>query len=117
MECEKNENTFLKSFYLADTDYIPSSSSTTTTPATPANLMAQSMPPSLLEATTGNAEKSVANGSGNGNGEVVDALSRTCNNLQRQIEMLQSSLSGVMSFMSAFTSFDSQQQLIMGPML
>ena len=71
--------------------------------------MAQSMPPSLLEASTDNPEKTVLTG----NGEVVDALSRTCSNLQRQVEMLQSSLSGVMTFMSAFTSFDSQQQLLL----
>ncbi len=42
--------------------------------------MAQSMPPSLLEATTEKSEKPAVTG----NGEVVDALSRTCTNLQRQ---------------------------------
>jgi hypothetical protein len=92
--------------FISDTDYLPSIS-TTTTPATPANLMAQSMPPSLLEASTGTGKPSQP-----GNGEAVEALSRTCNTLQHQVEMLQSSLSGVMSFMTAFTSFDSQQQLI-----
>ena len=99
-----------ETFVISDTDYIPSSN--ITTPATPGNMMAQSMPPSLLEAatttTTGNGKQPHSTG----NGEAVDALSRTCTTLQRQVEMLQSSLSGVMHFMSAFTSFDSQQQLL-----
>ncbi len=101
-------------FLFSDTDYIPSSN--ITTPATPGNMMAQSMPPSLLEAaTTTTATATTGNGKqphSTGNGEAVEALSRTCTTLQRQVEMLQSSLSGVMHFMSAFTSFDSQQQLL-----
>jgi hypothetical protein len=72
--------------------------------------MAQSMPPALLEASTGSAEKPDTSGGG---GEVVEALSRTCTTLQRQVEMLQSSLTGVMSFMSAFSSFDCQQQQLL----
>jgi len=74
--------------------------------------MAQSMPPSLLEAATTTTTGNGKNPQSTGNGEAVEALSRTCTTLQRQVEMLQSSLSGVMHFMSAFTSFDSQQQLL-----
>ena len=53
------------------------------------NLMAQSMPASVL---SGQLEQVQA----------VEALSKTCNNLQSQVEQLQSSLAGVMHFMSAF---------------
>ena len=57
------------------------------TPTT--NLMAQSMPASVL---SGQLEQVQA----------VEALSKTCNSLQSQVVQLQSSLAGVMHFMSAF---------------
>ena len=53
------------------------------------NMMAQSMPASVL---SGQLEQVQA----------VEALSKTCNSLQSQVEQLQSSLAGVMHFMSAF---------------
>ena len=40
----------------------------------------------------------------------IDALNKTCSNLQSQVESLQTSLSGVMQFMSAFSSFDINQE-------
>ena len=61
--------------------------STPTTSTT--NLMAQSMPASVL---SGQLEQVQA----------VEALSKTCNSLQSQVVQLQSSLAGVMHFMSAF---------------
>ena len=67
------------------------------TPTT--NLMAQSMPASVL---SGQLEQVQA----------VEALSKTCNSLQSQVVQLQSSLAGVMHFMSAF-----QQPLIEQPSL
>ena len=68
------------------------------TPTT-TNLMAQSMPASVL---SGQLEQVQA----------VEALSKTCNSLQSQVVQLQSSLAGVMHFMSAF-----QQPLIEQPSL
>ena len=38
--------------------------------------------------------------------QAIEALNKTCSNLQSQVEQLQSSLSGVMQFMSAFSSLD-----------
>ena len=63
------------------------------------NMMAQSMPASVL---SGQLEQVQA----------VEALSKTCNSLQSQVVQLQSSLAGVMHFMSAF-----QQPLIEQPSL
>lgn len=60
-------------------------------------MMAQSMPASVMSGQLADDN-------------VVENLSKTCNNLQNQVEQLQSSLSGVMQFMSAFSSVDVQQQ-------
>jgi len=64
--------------------------------------MAQSMPNGTLSAV------GILPGV-NGNSDAVEALSRTCSSLQHQVEMLQSSLSGVMNFMSNFASYENQQ--------
>jgi hypothetical protein len=77
--CQKHPKNVAQSNFslFPDTDYLPSSS--ITTPATPGNLMAQSMPPSLLQAQTGS--------NGTGNGEAVEALSKTCTTLQIQVSL------------------------------
>ena len=67
----------------------PSSASQLPPATSSQNMMAQSMPASVL---SGQLEQVQA----------VEALSKTCNSLQSQVEQLQSSLAGVMHFMSAF---------------
>ena len=59
--------------------------------------MAQSMPASVLASQLNEVN-------------AVEALSKTCNSLQTQVEQLQSSLVGVMQFMSNFQ----QQQHTVG---
>merc|ERR1719295_1871669 len=61
------------------------------------SIMAQSMPATVM------AHQLQDN-------SAIDALNKTCSNLQSQVESLQTSLSGVMQFMSAFSSFDINQE-------
>ena len=58
-------------------------------------MMAQSMPASVMNQQLGGQ-----------NQEAIQALNQTCSNLQCQVEQLQSSLSGVMQFMTAFSSLE-----------
>ena len=66
------------------------------------NNMAQSMPSSVLR-----AEFEANNfGTNDQPPQALDALNKTCSSLQNQVEQLQSSLTGVMQFMSAFSSLE-----------
>ena len=62
--------------------------------------MAQSMPAGMMsqQLATTTADSSA-----------IEALNKTCSSLQSQVESLQQSLTGVMQFMSAFSSFELQQ--------
>merc|ERR1712018_1076293 len=66
-----------------------------TLPAGDSSMMAQSM--------SGMLSQQFDSGEG---AAAIDALNKTCSSLQAQVEQLQSSLSGVMQFMSAFGSFE-----------
>ena len=63
-----------------------------------ADPMAQSMP------AGGMSQQLTADSS-----SAIEALNKTCSSLQSQVESLQQSLTGVMQFMSAFSSFELQQ--------
>ena len=62
-----------------------------------ADPMAQSMPAGVM------SQQLTADSS------AIEALNKTCSSLQSQVESLQQSLTGVMQFMSAFSSFELQQ--------
>lgn len=64
--------------------------------------MAQSMPASVLGGQLNEVH-------------AVEALSKTCNSLQSQVEQLQSSLVGVMQFMSNFQHLQDQPQGVYQP--
>ena len=71
--------------------------------------MAQSMPASVLMGQLVGANVVAPNSSCNSQQQppqAIDALNRTCSSLQNQVEQLQSSLTGVMQFMSAFSSLE-----------
>ena len=63
-----------------------------------ADPMAQSMPAGVM------SQQLTADSS-----SAIEALNKTCSSLQSQVESLQQSLTGVMQFMSAFSSFELQQ--------
>ena len=71
--------------------------------------MAQSMPASMLMGQLDGDNVVAPNSSCTSHQQppqAIDALNRTCSSLQNQVEQLQSSLTGVMQFMSAFSSLE-----------
>ena len=86
------------------TGYITTpSSSDSPVPKTNQYVMAQSMPANVLMSQLG---ASSANSLEQQTPQALDTLNKTCSSLQSQVEQLQSSLTGVMQFMSAFSSLD-----------
>ena len=81
------------------TGYITTpSSSDSPVPKNNQYIMAQSMPANVLTSQLGPNEQQTP--------QALDTLNKTCSSLQNQVEQLQSSLTGVMQFMSAFSSLD-----------
>ena len=86
------------------TGYITTpSSSDSPVPKSNQYIMAQSMPANVLMNQLG---ANSANAYEQQTPQALDTLNKTCSNLQNQVEQLQSSLTGVMQFMSAFSSLD-----------
>ena len=86
------------------TGYITTpSSSDSPVPKSNQYIMAQSMPANVLMNQLG---ANSANALEQHTPQALDTLNKTCSNLQNQVEQLQSSLTGVMQFMSAFSSLD-----------